>query len=185
MAKTNGHESFGRNWIWMAVLAVISIIGGIFALANPFAATLAAVLLAGWFFVLQGIIQIVYAFRIRGWTGFIWQLGLGILALVVGIMLVANPFAGSLSLTLLVAVLLLFTGGIKIAYAFRLRPLPGWVWVLVSGIVSVLLGGLILADYPASAATILGIFLGIELLSNGVLFLFIALGLRKLTANAG
>jgi uncharacterized membrane protein HdeD (DUF308 family) len=63
-------------------------------------------------------------------------------------------------------------------YSFSFRPLSGWGWVLFSGIVSLILGVMILADLPWSAATILGILLAIELLSNGVFLLFIAFGLR-------
>lgn len=167
----------------MALLALISIVGGVFALANPFAATIAAVLLAGWVFILQGVIQIVHSFRVRDWSGFIWSIGFGILSLLVGIVLVANPFAGSLTLTIVVAALLLLTGVIKTMFALRLRPVGGWVWVLVSGLVSLLLGGMIIAGFPGSAAAILGILLGVELLSNGLLFLFVALGLRKFGAR--
>ena len=92
----------------------------------------------------------------------------------------ADPLAGSISLTLLVAVLFLITGIAKTMFALALRPLGGWAWVLLSGVVSLLLGVLILTNFPASAATILGLLLGVELVSNGVLFLFVALGLRKL-----
>jgi uncharacterized membrane protein HdeD (DUF308 family) len=111
---------------------------------------------------------------------FIWSLGIGVLSLLVGVVLVADPLAGAIPLTLLVAVLFLATGVAKTMFALALRPASGWVWVLASGLVSVVLGVMILAGLPATATTILGLLLGIELVSNGVLFLFVALGLRRL-----
>lgn len=175
------HEESLRNaWVWMAVLAIISLVGGVLALLNPFAATLAAAMLAGWTFALLGAVQIVQSFQVQGWGGFIWALLFGLLTLVVGGSLIFNPLAGIVSLTLLVAVLFIAVGIVKVMYSFSLRPVAGWQWVLVSGIVSVLLGVLIIADFPWSAAAVLGILLGVELLSNGIFFLFVALGLRKL-----
>lgn len=180
MADNGVNDGFGRTWTWMVALAVICIVGGFMALLNPFGATILAVVLAGWIFLMQGVIQVVHAFRVRDWPGFIWSLGLGVLSLIVGVVLVADPLAGSVSLTLLVAVLLLMTGAAKTMFALALKPASGWIWVLASGLISALLGVMILAGLPASAATILGLLLGIELVSNGVLFLFVALGLRKL-----
>jgi uncharacterized membrane protein HdeD (DUF308 family) len=164
----------------MAVLAVICIAGGFLALLNPFGATVFAVTLAGWVFLIQGVIQVIHAFRVRDWSGFIWSLGIGVLSLLVGVVLVADPLAGAIPLTLLVAVLFLATGVAKTMFALALRPASGWVWVLASGLVSVVLGVMILAGLPATATTILGLLLGIELVSNGVLFLFVAVGLRRL-----
>lgn len=180
MTTTVHEEGLRKSWVWMAVLAIISLAGGILALLNPFAATLAATLMAGWAFALVGILQIIQSFQIQGWGGFIWSLLFGILTLVVGGSLIFNPFAGMVSLTLLVAVLFLATGVVKVLYSFSLRPITGWGWVLLSGIVSVVLGVMILTEFPWSVTSILGILLGIELISNGVLFLFVALGLRKL-----
>lgn len=180
MADNGVNESFGKTWTWMAVLAVICIVGGFMALANPFGATIFAVTIAGWVFLIQGVIQIFHASRVRDWSGFLWSLGIGVLSLLVGIVLVADPLAGAIPLTLLVAVLFLATGVAKTMFALALRPLDGWVWVLASGLVSVVLGVMIFAGLPATATTILGLLLGIELVSNGVLFLFVALGLRKL-----
>ncbi|SFJ18815.1 HdeD family acid-resistance protein [Aerobium aerolatum] len=180
MTMTVHEEGMRKSWIWMAVLAVISLIGGVLALFNPFAATLAATMMAGWVFALLGIVQIFQAFQVQGWGGFIWALLFGLLSLIVGGSLIFNPLAGMISLTLLVAVLFIATGVVKIMYSFSLRPVTGWGWVLFSGLVSLVLGVMILADFPASAASILGILLGVELISNGVLFLFVALGLRNL-----
>lgn len=182
MASAVESRNMGSSWWWMALLAVVSIVGGFMALANPFAASVAATLLAGWFFAILGVIQIVQAFRVTDWSGFLWALAFGVLTLIVGGVLLFDPLAGMVSLTVLVAVLFLVTGIAKTMFAFSLRPVSGWVWVLVSGLISLLLGVMILANFPWSAQAVLGILLGVELLSNGVLFLFVALGLRKLNA---
>ncbi|WP_127524206.1 DUF308 domain-containing protein [Mesorhizobium sp. Z1-4] len=180
MASAHESRNMGSSWVLMAILAVVSIVGGVLALANPFAASMAATLLAGWFFAILGVIQIIQAFRVTDWSGFLWALAFGVLTLVVGGVLLLDPLAGMVSLTVLVAVLFLVTGVAKVMFSLSLRPVSGWAWVLVSGIVSLLLGVMILANFPWSAANVLGILLGIELLSNGILFLFVALGLRKL-----
>jgi len=180
MTATMHEERLRTSWIWMAVFAVISLVGGVLALLNPFAATLAATLMAGWAFAFLGALQVIQSFQVQGWGGFLWALLLGILTLIVGISLIFNPLEGMVSLTLLVAVLFLATGAVKIMYAFSLRPVAGWGWVLFSGIVSLVLGVMILANFPWSAVSVLGILLGVELISNGVLFLFVALGLRRL-----
>ena len=180
MATTVHEAELRKSWIWMAVFAVISLVGGVLALLNPFAATLAATLMAGWAFALLGALQIVQSFQVQGWGGFIWALLFGVLTLFVGGSLIFNPLAGMVSLTLLVAVLFLATGVVKVLYSFSLRPVTGWGWVLLSGLVSVALGIIIIADFQWAVGSILGILLGIELISNGVLFLFVALGLRNL-----
>ena len=180
MIATAHSERLRKSWIWMAILAVVAIVGGVLGLLDPFAATLAATLLAGWFFMLLGGLQIIQAFQVQGWGGFLWALLFGILSLAVGISLVFNPLAGMVSLTLLVAVLLLATGATKIFYSVALRPVTGWGWVLLSGIVSIALGLLIFTNFPVAAGSVLGILLSIELISNGALFLFVALGLRQL-----
>ncbi|MBY8915254.1 DUF308 domain-containing protein [Nitratireductor sp. L1-7-SE] len=178
MANTVENESVHASWGWLALLGAISLVGGILAIANPFAATMTAAILAAWTFVLFGVLQIVQAFRVRGWGGFLWALLLGLLTLAVGISIIAKPAAGIISLTILVAIMFLVLGVVKVMYAFAFRPLSGWGWVLFSGIVSLLLGVMILADMPWAAATILGILLAVELLSNGVFLLLIAFGLR-------
>lgn len=181
MATTTAHEEkLKSSWIWMAILAVISLVGGVLALLNPFAATLAATMLAGWAFIILGGIQVVQSFQVQGWGGFLWALLFGLLSLAVGIALIFNPLAGMVSLTLLIAILFLALGVVKILYSFSLRPVSGWIWVLLSGILSIVLGILIFSNFAAAAVSVLGILLGVELISNGILFLFVATGLRRL-----
>ncbi|MEQ1955547.1 HdeD family acid-resistance protein [Mesorhizobium sp. CN2-181] len=179
MATGEDVQKLRSSWIWLALLGIISLIGGILALANPFAATMAAVFLAGWTFLLFGVLQIVHAFSTKGWTGFLWSLLLGIITAAVGVSLLTNPTAGAISLTMLVAILFLVLGVVKLMYAFSLRPVSGWIFAALSGVISIVLGLMILSNFPYSAAAVLGILLAIELLSNGVFLLVVALGLRN------
>jgi uncharacterized membrane protein HdeD (DUF308 family) len=181
MAMTHEHGARLRSsWIWLALFGVISLVGGVLALLNPLAATIAATVLAGWFFIAMGAMQVIQSFQIRGWGGFLWSLLFGVLVLLVGLSLAFNPLEGMISLTLLLAVLLLVMGVVKVMYAFSLRPVSGWGWVLFSGLVSIALAIMILTDFPWAVGSILGILLGVELVSNGILFLLVAFGLRRL-----
>lgn len=175
-------SDIGRGWGWLAFLGVISIIGGILALINPFAATLTAAMLAAWTFLLFGVLSLVQTFQAsdRG-AAFLWNLLIAVLMIALGISLIFRPLEGIISLTVLVAVMFIVLGIAKFFYAFGLRPLQGWGWMLVSGIISFVLGIMILADLPVAAASILGILLAIELLSNGLFMLLVALGLRSLS----
>lgn len=154
--------------VFWIVLGGLSIVAGGLALANPLAATLTAERLAGWSFLFIGLLQIIAVFQQKSWRGRIWAILAGLAFAILGVMLLAKPLAGILSLTLIVAILFLMAGAVKVAMAFALERGNGFWLILVSGVLSVVLALMILANFPASAATILGILLAIELISNGV-----------------
>ncbi|MDN2564673.1 DUF308 domain-containing protein [Aquibium sp. A9E412] len=178
MTDTSEPSRQHSAWIWLAIVGAVSLIGGVLALANPFAATLAAEMLAAWTFLIFGVLQLLQATRMRDWRGFTWSLLLGLVTVVVGVSLLLDPAAGVISLTVLVAVLFLVLGAVKVLYALAYRPLPGWLLPLLSGLLSVVLGLMILANFPWSAAAVLGVLLAVELISNGVFCLVVAFGLR-------
>lgn len=183
MATTTAHAA--PRWGWLAFLGVISIVGGVLALINPFTATLTAAMLAAWTFLIFGVLHIVQTFRASGRGGvFLWNLLIGLLMFALGVSLIFRPLEGIISLTVVVAIMFIVLGVAKFLYAFSLRPMQGWGWVLLSGVVSLVLGVMILADMPWAAASILGILLAVELLSNGFFMLLVALGLRNLTRTA-
>lgn len=161
-----------NNKFFLLLIGVLSIAGGIFAFFNPMAATLTAEQLIAWLFLFAGGLQLVSAWQYRGLSLMKWLAVGGVLALLIGAFLLFNPLKGALALTVIIAVLLLFSGFSRIAFAMMLKGSSAFFPTLLSGILSLVLAVFIFADFPQSAATILGIFLAIELVSNGVTMLF-------------
>ncbi len=169
-----------RPSTFLIFLGIVLLIGGVLAIANPFAATLTATTLVGVLLVLSGVGQLWTAFAggdlpHRLWTGLI-----GLLGVVVGVDLLANPLAGMVSLTVLVGVLFLVMGAIRLYIAFRLREAPLFWPFLIAGAASILIGGMIFADVMAAATTLLGLLLGIQLLADGVALVALGLLARRL-----
>lgn len=161
------------RFLWVA-LGGLSIIAGIFALMNPLAATLTVEQLTGWSFLFLGVLLLWAAFRAPGWDGRAWVMLLGLAFSVLGVWLLARPMAGIISLTLMVALVFLVSGLFKILISFALRGTVAFWLLLISGAVSVLLAVMILGNFPAAAATILGLLLAVELISSGVSMIALA-----------
>lgn len=157
----------GSRVIW-TVIGILSILAGVFALANPLAATLTANYLAAWGFLIVGALQIYAAFKAVGWRARLWAILLAVSFIIVGLMLMGEPLAGIVSLTIVVGILFMVTGIARIIIAFSL-PRGGGFWlVLISGALAVVLAFMIFSDFPQSAAVMLGVMLAVELISNGV-----------------
>ena len=169
----------GNGILWI-IVGIISIIGGMFALANPFAATFAATQIAAYVFIFVGILQIIGGFGAEGVGAKIWNIILGALAIWLGISILGHPLAGILALTTMVGILFLVTGIIKVILAFSLEDRgPFWL-ILISGAISAVLAVMIFTNFPQSAAVVLGVLLGVDLISTGVSLIAMGSALRKL-----
>lgn len=168
------------NWKWTLAMGIVLIVGGFVALTNAFLASLAVVAFASVFFLIAGAMQLWLAFRGEdGATGARLIAGiLGVLLIVFAFSLYFQPFAGLLSLTILAASFFLAAGVVRVILALRMRHRRAWGWLLASGLVSVGLGLFIFIALPEAALTILGVFLGVELLFSGAAALTLALGSR-------
>jgi len=171
-----------KSSILLLGIGALSLIGGIIALLNPLAATLTAELLTGYLFIAIGALMLVSIFADDSWGSRLLSLVLGAAVLAMGVNLVSNPLQGVLQLTVVVALLMLFIGVLRIIFAFRL-PSGGLRLVLIlSGIISLALGGMILTSFPFSAVVVLGILLAIELISNGISMIVLGLAARDQTS---
>ena len=170
------------SWILWLLMGILSLVGGCFAIANPLAATMTATVLAAWIFLFVGILQIIGGFGAEGGWAKLGNILLGVLGVYIAIVLFNNPLQAVLTLTVAVA-LGFFIGGIfKVIYAFQIDGGARWALIL-SGVVSVVLAGIIWTQLPGSAVFTLGILLAVELISNGVALIAMALTIRQV-ANA-
>jgi uncharacterized membrane protein HdeD (DUF308 family) len=141
---------------------------GAMAIVIPQFFSVVAVLFLGWLILIGGAFQIGRALYFSGVPGFVWWLGLGVLQLLVGFMLVANPIAGLITLTMLMTVFFALEGVIKIYLALMMRPLPHWQYVLFSGITALLFAVIIMAFWSETVQWLLGLFLGINMILLGI-----------------
>ncbi len=112
-------------------------------------------------------------------TGILWLL-LGALYVAAGIIAIMNPFAAATILTLMLGIALVIGGVLRLFLAFQMKQAgASWGWVALSGVITLLLGGMIIAQWPASSFFVLGIFLGIDLIFIGSGWITMGLALRK------
>ena len=169
-----------KTWLILMLFGIFMAIGGLLALANPFAATLAATTLVGLFLLLGGIMQTWLAFSQERDPHRLWHGLSGLMAIVAGVFLLANPLLGIASLTAVAGALFLVIGAGRLALAFRI-PRGRLFWVMiVSGALSVLIGILVFANFAAAASTLLGALLGIQLLAEGGALIALSLVSRNM-----
>ncbi len=163
--------------MWLGVAMVVL---GIVALVFPVFSTLVVALMVGWMLLFFGSITFFSSFSIHGTGPFFGTLLLGIVSIAAGVFLLFNPLAGAVALTLMVAIIFSLQGALEISFAFELRPLPAWVGMLISGLISVALAIIIAAGWPSISKIVLGTLLGVNFLSTGFGYIFLS---RALTSS--
>jgi uncharacterized membrane protein HdeD (DUF308 family) len=161
-----GVEELRKKWGWFLALGIVLIIVGSVAIGSAFLTTVFSMMFLGWLMIASGVLQSIHAFGCKKWGGFFIDLLTGLLYIVVGFMCVANPGATALTLTLLIAMFLIFGGIFRVAIALIMQT-HNWVWLLLHGAINLLLGILIWRQWPISGLWVIGLFVGIEMICNG------------------
>ena len=167
------------KWGWIVAFGVFSVIAGVIALAADLMATVFAVYIVGFMMLFAGVAEIVAAFNAKDWGHRLLWLLLGALYVFAGVVCLQNPFAAATILTLMLGIALILGDLLRIFLATRMKHGTPWGWVVFSGILSFLLGLIIVAQWPVSSFFVLGIFLGIDLIFIGSGWITIGLALKK------
>lgn len=169
-----------KNWGWLLALGIASIVLGTIGLYMTFALTLATVVFFGALILAGGLLQLIQAFSCKGWKGVLGHVLIALLYVAAGVLIIVDPVLASGVLTLVLAGILIAVGVIRIAMGVQQRKaVAGWYWSVLSGIVSILLGGMIVLQWPVSGLWVIGLFVAIELILNGWSYVFVALAARK------
>ena len=150
------------------LMGVLLIVLGLVAIAQPAVSTIFAETWFALILVSAGAAKLTYAFQTRDSGGFVWKLLLSILYIAIGVMLFVSPLKGVLTLTLLLGSFLLTECVFNLILAFRLRGQQNWTWVLVDGIITLLLGGMIWFQWPFNAPWLIGTLVGVSVLFTGI-----------------
>ena len=176
-----GSEELRHKWGWFLALGIVLLLLGIGAVALTPVATLAAVMVLGWLMVFSGIAEAVHAFQVHRWGGFFLHLLGGVLGVLIGLLIVTHPGAGALAWTLLFASFFTVIGLFRLIAAIRLRS-PNWGWSAFDGVITLLLGVILWAEWPWSGLWFLGLSVGISLLLRGWSYMMLAVAIRRFPA---
>ena len=170
------------KWGWIVALGIVYLVAGVIALGSVFAATVASVLVVGIMMMIAGVAEVINAFQVKTWGRFFFWLILGILYIVAGFVAWDNPLLTAVWLTLFLGAALVASGIVRIFLGFNMQHGSPWMWVVVSGLITLVLGLIILAHWPFSAVYTLGIFLGVDLVFAGASWIGLGMGLRNAPA---
>lgn len=171
-------DKLRENLGWFTGLGIALIVLGVIAVLAPFWATLAIQTLVGVLLVSGGIIHAVHTFRGRRWSWSLSEFLLAVLYIVAGLILLAYPLGGMITLTAFLAAFFVVEGIFKVIQAMRLRPVSNWGWLLFSGFLSLFLGIVIWAGLPMTALWAIGLIVGIDLVFGGVSMIMISSSMR-------
>src|ERR1700691_4666890 len=169
------------HWGLFLFEGIVLVILGVAAIVVPPIATLAFELIIGWLFLISGIVGLVTTFWMRNAPGFWWSLFSAVIAIAAGLVLLRCPISGTLSLTFVLIAFFVIEGIVTIMYAIdhRSQLSSRWGWMLASGIVDLILAGIIFAGLPGTAAWALGLLVGINLVFGGTAMIGMALAARQ------
>ena len=174
-----GIKALRAKWGWIVALGVISLVAGIVALGSDVMATASAVMIVGIMMLIAGVAEVFAAFNVRDWAHFFYWLLLGVLYIFAGLVCLQNPFAAATLLTLMLGIALILGGALRMFLATRMAHGTPWGWVVFSGALTLLVGVMIVAHWPASSFFVLGIFLGIDLIFIGSTWIAMGLALKR------
>lgn len=174
-----GFESLSPKWGRLMAFGIAMIILGVLALGVSVVSTVVTVLFLGVIIAAGGLAQIFNAFSQKGWGGFFLHLMLGLLYLVAGFIMMTRPAASAISLTLFLGIFFV-AGGIMRAVSALFSRYPSWGWAVFSGVISFILGVVVLRGMPSSGLWVIGTFVGIDLIFAGASMTSLAFAARRI-----
>jgi uncharacterized membrane protein HdeD (DUF308 family) len=168
-----------HNWGWFMAFGVVLLLAGIAAVIRSMTATVVSMVFFGWLLVFAGISEFVTAFLVGHWEGFFIHLLAAILFGITGFVMLSKPVISAEAVTFLMSAVFL-VGGLYQFIAAVWTHLPGWGWHAFNGVITSIMGVLIMMQWPFSGLWVIGLFVGIDLIIYGVSWIAMAVGLKSM-----
>lgn len=181
-AATSAVGQLRANWGWLLGLGILFLVLGFIGLSCVVSLTLTSALVFGVLVLIGGVAQIIEAFKCTGWKSVLWHIMIALLYILAGISILMDPAAASVIWTAMIAGALVVVGIFRMVIALGHRGSSSWFGLLLSGIVSLLLGGMLFAKWPYSGLWAIGLFVAVELLSQGISLIALALAAKSAPA---
>lgn len=175
----SGVTEVRSSWGWFLAVGILFVLSGTACVIGDVTATFATVLFFGWLLLFSGVVALVHAFRTHTWSGFLLSLLTALFRGFTGYLLVRYPVAGAASLTLVLAAFFV-VGGLFRAIGAGMLKLPRWGWSVFSGVLSVVLGAMLLFQLPVSSVWFIGFAIGIDLIFDGASLIGFATAVHNL-----
>jgi uncharacterized membrane protein HdeD (DUF308 family) len=168
-----------HQWGWFLAFGIVLALLGFIAIIRSFAATVVSMVFFGWLLVFAGAIEFIDSFMVGHWAGFFLHLLSAVLFIFIGILFVLRPVLSAEVATFVMSFFFL-AGGLYEVVSSLWSHVEGWGWQVFDGVLSMLMGGLLLAQWPLSGLWVIGFFVGIHLLISGLSWITLSLELRKM-----
>jgi uncharacterized membrane protein HdeD (DUF308 family) len=178
-SRMNG--SLQAHWKAFLIEGILLAVLGLAAMVVPLIASLAVTIFLGWMFLFTGVLGLALTLWARQLPGFWWSLISALLGIAAGLILLARPAQGVLTLTIVIGAYFLAEGVASIMYALQHRRelSERWSWMLIAGLMDILISAIIITGLPGSAEWAIGLLVGINLLFGGASLIGMALAARN------
>ena len=174
-------RKMNKNWKLLLIIGALTLLLGIVGMSMNVTMTIVSIVYIGFFIILGGILHLIDAFIVDGWKNKLFGALIAVTYLIAGSLMIRYPEASAAWFTLFIAVFFLFVGAFRIFIGFQLRKEnKAWAWTVVSGVTAILLGILIYAQWPVSGLWVIGLFVSIELIMQGISTITVAMAVRSL-----
>lgn len=164
-----------KNWGWIMFMGILLVALGAVGLYMSGLTTLVSVFYIGVMLLAGGVLILIDVFKAEGWKAKFWDVLIAIAYIAAGITMIANPGASAVWFTMFIAAFLLVSGAARIIIGLQIRSeVSGWGWTLVGGIASILLALMIFAEWPSSSVWVIGMFVAIEMIMQGISMISVA-----------
>jgi len=169
-----------RNRKRLMGFGIISIVFGIIGTFMSTQMTIASMLVFGILIIAVGMMFLVEAFSAPDWKEKLMDLLVSLLYIACGIFMVVYPEQSAIGFTFFIAAIFIAIGVIRMVIGFQYKDeLKQWGWIVFLGVLDIILGIMIYMQWPESGLWVIGLFLSIALIVQGIAAIIISKNVKK------